>query len=391
MIYLDNSATTPLCQKAKERMESVMNDTFANPSSRHAPGLEARKLVTEARRAVLSLLGLPFLTPETAPYNLFFTSGGTEANNLAILGVAYAKERRNGRPRRIILSEGEHPSVAVPVEKLEAEGFDVRHIPTRGGALDMAALQAALTPETVLVSLMAVNNETGARYDIASAFALVKRLCPGAVTHTDAVQAFGKLPLSPKALQADMMSISAHKLGGPKGVGALVVAKEVLVAKKLSPVLFGGGQEGGLRSGTENTVGIAGFFGAVEEAKDKLNGFAAKADERRQYLIGRLPCGVQVNQPVKGAPHILSLTVPGIKSETLLHYLSAEGICVSAGSACSSNAKHASISRALVAFGLSEQEADSTVRLSFNGSESDEALDRVAEVIGVGAASLIRK
>ncbi len=387
MIYLDHSATTPLCPAARTRMLAVMDETFGNPSSKHTAGLDAKAMVNDARKAILAALQLPFITPETAPYQLFFTSGGTEANNLAVLGVATAKQYR-GRPR-IILGDGEHPSVTQPVEKMEAAGFDVVRIPTKGGAIDMEALTKALTPETILLSLMTVNNETGALYDVAPAFALAKRMCPAVVTHTDAVQAFGKLPLSPKSMNADLVTVSAHKIGGPKGMGALIVAKPVIVAKRIMPILYGGGQESGYRSGTENTVGIAGFYGAAEALDQKA--FAAAASQRRQYILDRLPDGVSPNLPEKAAPHILSLSLEGLKSETILHFLSAAGIYVSAGSACSSNTKHTVKSPALRAFGLSDNRIDSTVRISLCGHETDEELNALLTALDMAVKTLIRK
>ena len=226
-IYLDNSATTALCDEAKQAMTEAM-ECYGNPSSLHKAGLDAEHMVKKAREQVLSALGV-----RTNAGQVYFTSSGTEANNLAILGSAYAKERRAGG--RIVTTEGEHSSVEMVLRDLEKKGFDVVRIPTRDGVLDMDFASKAITKDTLLVTTMMVNNETGALYDLKALFALAKRNAPGVVTHCDAVQGFMKTIFSPAAIGADMVTVSSHKIHGPKGVGALYVSAEVLKAKKLIP------------------------------------------------------------------------------------------------------------------------------------------------------------
>lgn len=392
MIYLDNSATTPLCEAAKERMTEAI-EKFGNPSSLHSVGLDARELVTKARRDVLAALGVKErISPDSpaAKQLLVFTSGGTEANNLAVSGAAYAKP--SSAAKRIISTDSEHASISAQLDRLESEGFEIVRLSTHGGELDLDELRKALTKNTVIVSIMYVNNETGAVYDIKSAFREVKRLCPQALTHTDAVQAFGKLDVEPEKLGADLVSVSAHKIHGPKGVGALYIAKPVITAKKLSPVLFGGGQEYSLRSGTENTIGITGFGGAAAAAGSALSANRERLTELRSHLLERLAeqPEIRVNLPENPAPHIISLTLPRIKSETMLHFLSARGICVSSGSACSSNSKHTHRSPALIGFGL-EEEADFTIRVSLSPENTAEELDLLCSALADGTKTIIRR
>lgn len=447
---LDGSATTPLRPEAAAAMGRVIREVWGNPSSLHAAGLAAEREVAAARASVLAALcGMPggsaasVGTPSLpgAPSNagtLIFTSGGTEANNLAILGVARAKKRG---VRRFITTAGEHPSVEGAMKRLGDEGMDVVRLSTNGGVIDLDELKTALTPETAMVSIMLVNNETGALYPVAEAFAAVKRYGEGIVTHCDAVQAFGKLPFTPRSLGADLVTVSAHKIGGPKGVGALFVSQGVLKGKRLVPITYGGGQEGGLRPGTENTVGIAGFGAAaaafaaspsgqagealpaasLEEAlgcgkNAAVSGFGKPAAAyglnaahaaapamtaallgaaaARDYILARLPGGVVRNNPHgASSPDIVSLLLPGIKSETMLNFLSARGIYVSAGSACSS--RSGKPSPALTAFGLDAARAASTLRVSFGGdicggSASYRRLDVFLAALAEGCETLAR-
>ena len=349
-IYLDNSATTELCEEAKQAMREAM-ECYGNPSSLHPLGDAAHRLVEQARKDVMSALGV---RAGANAGQLIFTSCGTEADQLALFGTAYAKPRRKGG--RIISTDSEHSAIEKSLKALEAEGFDVVRIPTRSGVLDFDAYANALNDKTFLVTMMTVNNETGAQYDIARAFDMAKAKKNDIVTHTDAVQGFLKCRMTPQTLKADMISISGHKIHAPKGVGALYVSKEALRRRDLVPILLGGGQEDGFRSGTENVIGIAALGAAAKEGYASLNVSLAKMQELRDYaqaLLSELP--VRVNLPTGArAPHILHLTLPNIRSETMLHELSKSGICVSAGSACSSHSK--SKSPALLAFGLSENE-----------------------------------
>ena len=374
-IYLDRSATTPLTGEAKKAITDAM-ERYGNPSSLHSLGLDAEHLVNDARRAVLSALGVRNATAA----ELIFTASGTESNNTALFGTAYAKPAFRGG--RIIVSADEHPSVLEPAKRLESEGYEVVRIPCPRGVFDVDAFRAAMTPKTFLVSVMLVNNETGAINDVAAIFAAARAVNPGVVCHTDAVQAFGKLDFSPKSTGADLISVSGHKIGAPKGVGALYVSPRVTKTKSTVPFLLGGGQERGMRSGTENTLGIA-AFGAVCAGKPDLAAVSAIRDK----LIAGMPDGTRINTPDgKFYPGIISLTCLGVKSETMLHHLSSRGIFVSSGSACSSNGGHASY--VLTDFGLDPREADCTVRLSFDDSLTDGEISRVCEAVSEGVSKL---
>ncbi len=381
MIYFDNSATTPLCSEAKAAMTEAM-EQFGNPSSVHGQGAKAHAITDRARKVILKALGAPAMTPADLSA-LIFTGCGTEANNLAVFGTYHAKKYAF-RPR-FITTDSEHPSMLEPVRRLEEWGAEVVYLSTKGGKVELAELEQALTPQTVFLSMMAVNNETGACYPIQEAFAMAKKKCPGIVTHTDCVQAFGKLPLSVRNSGADLISISAHKVHGPKGVGALYVSPEIRKAKKLVPYLLGGGQENGFRSGTENVLGIAAFGGAVS-APDfgKTEACAAV----REYLLQHLPAGVQANLPPVCAPHILNLTLPDLKSETVVHFLSAKEIYVSAGSACASHGKGGS--PVLRAFGLTERQADTSIRISLANDVTVQDADAFLEALQQALSTLIR-
>lgn len=382
-IYLDNSATTPLCEGAIEAMTQAMR-CYGNPSSLHTLGHEAQKLIDAARNSIGSALGVRMMKAE----ELIFTSCGTEANNLALFGAAYAKSRRVGN--KIITTDSEHPSVEKALEALEADGFEVVRIGTRGGVLNWDQLEKALDDRVLLVTMMMVNNETGAAYDLARVFKLVKERCPSAVTHCDAVQGFLKLRFSPASIGADLLSISSHKIHGPKGVGALYVSREILRQKKLTPRLLGGGQEFGFRSGTENVIGVAGFGAAVRETGRDLDGKIQKVAALREYALLKLSAlDVTLNVPLGVcAPHILNFTLPRIKSETMLHYLSGEGIYVSSGSACSSHS-HAP-SATLLAFGLSPSDAENSIRVSLSEYNTEEEIDRFVETLKNGLNVLVR-
>ena len=383
MIYLDNSATTEISAAAKKKMIEAI-EIYGNPSSRHAMGIEARRLVDRAREQVGSALGLSRPSAE----NLIFTSCGSESNNTAILGSLYSKEKR--RHNKVITTNSEHPSVDNVMRKLEKDGFEVVRVSTRGGNIDENEFMAALDDNVALVSLMLVNNETGAVYNVARLFSAVKRRCPDAVTHCDAVQGFLKVPFTVKTLGADMISVSAHKIHGPKGVGALYVSPDIVKMKKLTPYLIGGGQESGFRSGTENIVGIVCFGEAAAEGKAKISESVGKMVALRDLCAEKaVAAGARPNIPTgQRAPHVLSLTLPDIKSETMLNFLSSKGFCVSAGSACSSHSRH--ISSSLVGFGLPEQEADCTIRVSFSEYNTEDEINAFGEALHEGIGSLVR-
>lgn len=355
MHYFDWTATTRPTARVIEKVNMAMTEEWGNPSSVHGFGGSASKMVEEARRAVLRGLGFG----REAPGRLIFTSGGTEANNLALLGAAYAKEKRG----IILISEGEHASVEECAKALESDGFTVIRIPTRGGALDLDAIRG-VKGEVSVASFMMVNNETGAVYDVAAAAKAVREKWPNAFIHTDAVQGFMKLRFTPERLGVNAVTVSAHKLGGLKGTGALYVDRESLKQKRLTPRILGGGQESGLRSGTENVAGIVAFGEAVRES---MGDFAARTEAvaalRRELEAGLAGELVQ-NVPAVALPNILSVTVPGIKSETVLNHMNAHGFCISAGSACSSHGHGMSL--ALTGFGLDSAAADCTVRISLS-------------------------
>lgn len=383
MIYLDNSATTEISAAAKKKMYDAI-ETYGNPSSRHALGLEAGRMLEKARAQVGAALGLSAPNAE----NLIFTSCGSEANDTAVLGCLYSKEKR--RQNKVITTDSEHPSVENVMRKLEKDGFEVVRLSTRGGVIDENEFEKALDANVAMVSLMLVNNETGAVYDVKKLFAIAKRRCPEVVTHCDAVQGFLKVPFTAKSLGADLISVSAHKIHGPKGVGALYVNPEIIKLKKLIPYIIGGGQEGGYRSGTENTVGIAGFGAAAEEGRASFAANVAKMTALRDLCERKAAeAGARPNVPTgMRAPHVLSLTLPQIKSETMLNFLSAKGFCVSAGSACSSHSRH--ISSSLVGFGIPETEADTTIRVSFSEYNTEDEVVAFCAALAEGIDSLVR-
>ncbi len=382
-IYLDNSATTPLCTEAIDAMTEAMA-VYGNPSSLHSVGLAAERLLDRAREAIGSALGVRVMKPG----QLIFTSCGTEATNLAIRGCVYAKTRRGAN--KIITTDSEHPATENTLHALESDGFHVVRIATRGGVLDMAQVERELDAETLMVTMMLVNNETGARYDLERVFALAKQKNPQVVTHCDAIQGFMKCKFTPASLGADLISISAHKVHGPKGVGALYVSADVLKQRRLTPILHGGGQEFGFRSGTENVIGITGFGAAVKAVLPTLGESIAKMAALREYTVLKLSAlDVRLNIPLgAAAPHIINFTLPNIKSETMLHYLSGEGVFVSSGSACSSHSREPS--RALTAFGLSAQDADCSIRVSLSAENTEADIDTFIERLRNGLCVLVR-
>ena len=388
-IYFDNSATTPLCGEAKTAMLDAM-ERYGNPSSLHDLGLDAESIVFSARKAVMSALGLRCMTKPDGR-QVIFTASGTEADNLALTGAATAKAFAPGK--KIITSDSEHPAVLETLKALEGRGFEVVKIPTVGGVPDYEMIERVADRDTILASFMLVNNETGAVYDIKRISSIIKAANPEALMHTDCVQGFLKLRFTPKMLGVDMITMSFHKVNGPKGVGALWVSPEVLKARKLSPVIFGGGQESGMRSGTENVIGIAGAGAAAKVNFERLDENIARESAVRARIIEaledetRFP-GVRLNLPEKAASHIISVRLPDIKSEVMLHSLSHEGIYVSSGSACSSNTGHGSY--VLKAFGLTDREADCTVRISLGYQNTSEEADIFLNEFSKALSGLVR-
>ncbi len=385
LIYLDNSATTPICEAALNKYIEISRDSFGNPSSLHSLGFGAEKIISEAKKTVLDSVG-------AKDSGVIFTSSGTEANNLAVIGRAHSKDRYKGRAK-IITTDSEHASVSSPFEALKSEGFKVVKIPTAGGKLDTGTLISEITPDTVLVSIMMVNNETGALYDIKTVSQIIKANAPEAYLHVDATQSYMKIPFTKASLGADMITLSSHKIEGPKGVGALVAGNRVFKEKGLSPIVLGGGQESGLRSGTENVPGIAAFAEAIRVATPNVTAWSEHTNSLRSLLISIIEgddvlSEISITKPEAHAPHILNITLPKIKSETMLHYLSSEGIYVSSGSACSSNTHHTS--SALTAYGRSAKEADSSIRISFSHRNSVSDVETLAEVLKKGVKTLAR-
>ena len=383
-IYLDNSATTPICEEAKKKMLEAM-ECFGNPSSLHKKGFESSKLIEEARSKVLNSL---FVRNGKAE-NLVFTAGGTEADNLALLGVAYAKTRRASR---IITTDSEHSAIENTLKTLENDGFDVVRLSTKNGVIDIDEFKSSMNKNTLIVSIMHVNNETGAVYNIKELFKIAKQVNPDVVTHTDAVQSYMKMKVSPMELCADLISISAHKIHGPKGIGALYISPEVIKKKQIKPIIYGGGQEFGFRSGTENLIGIAGLGAAAERGFKNIAREVNSMRELRAYALEQLEkLNVIANLP-KGecAPHIINITLPSIKSETMLHHLSSSGIYVSSGSACASNSATKKVSRALRGFGLSDFDADCSMRISFSPFNTKEDIDELVLALNAGIEKLVK-
>ena len=381
-VYLDNSATTPLSEAAKKKISEV-SEIYGNPSSLHSAGQEAEKLLITAREQILACLGV-----RKREDMLVFTSCGTEATSMALFGVAYAKKRREAT--RILTTDSEHPSVSRVMDVLAGDGFEVVRIPTKNGVLDMDTLDKALEKPIFLASFMLVNNETGAHYRVEEAFEKIKEKYPEAVAHCDAVQGFMKLNFTPASLHADLVTVSGHKIHAPKGVGALYISADMIKKKKIVPFLIGGGQEKGWRSGTENTIGIAAFGASAEDIRNRKNEIADHVAELYTYACEKLAdTGVRINRPAdRYLPNIINVTVPNIKSETVLHFLSADGVFVSSGSACSAHSH--TTSSALLAFGLTAAEADCSLRVSLSEYNTKEDIDALAASLSSAIARLVR-
>ena len=374
MIYLDNAATTRVSEAAAREAVRVMRDAYGNPSSVHDFGYDSAKALKSARKAVLSALGSNDRGDE-----LFFTSGGTESNNLAIFGAL--KTHRHGG-KTVFFSDSEHASNYRIAQTLAENGYNVRFIPTRGGKLDLDFCRENFSKDTVLISCMCANNETGALYDIAALNELRNALCPAAILHTDGVQAFCKTDFSLCSTGADLISVSGHKIHAPKGVGALYVKKGVRIAG----ILCGGGQEKDIRPGTEALPSICATAVAAEEVNRAEN--RAHVAYHARYLSERIAAElpeVTENRPAAALPYVVSLTLPSVKSEVMLRYLSAKEIYVSAGSACSS--KHRE-NRVLSAFGLDPKSADCTIRVSFCETNTTEEIDTFVGALRDGIRSL---
>lgn len=349
-IYFDNASTTRVDKDVAELMVQVMREDYGNPSSLHKRGVQAQLLVERAQKQVLSSLG-------AKKGQVLFTSGGTESNNLALFGGSDAKKRRGNR---IITTTIEHSSVLSTARELSKRGFELIEIsPESDGRINPEKLLDACNGDTILVSMMLVNNEVGSLQPILEVSKKLRAKSPNALLHTDAVQAFGKIPLSVSALGVDMLSLSGHKIHAPKGVGALYLAEKV----RITPLLYGGSQQGGLRPGTESVPMISALGLAAIKAVENLAENRSKAEETKQELLKRLSAmqNVVINSAEQNcSPFLLNCSVVGYRSETMLHFLASHGIYVSSGSACSKGAK----SHVLSAMGKSDREIDSALRIS---------------------------
>ena len=360
MIYLDNSATTKPCKEAVEAINDGLTAHWGNPSALYDFGIESAKKMMLARAQVAKALG-------SENDRVFFTAGGTEADNWAIFG---AVKRLGKRGKHIVTTAIEHPAVLNCMKDLEARGFQVTYLqPDAQGRIDVSALKSALQKDTILVSVMMVNNETGAVLPISQMAKLTHRLCPDAIFHTDAVQGFLKVPFSAKTLGADLISISSHKVHGPKGVGALYISPRL---KSFPAMMMGGGQEQGLRSGTEATPSIFGFAAACSACSQSLTADLARERQLLEYTIQKLSAmdGVVING-VQDAPHILNLSIPGVPTQNSVNILQEDGICVSAGSACAKGHR----SHVLTAMNLPGEIIDGSFRISLCRDTTEEEMD----------------
>lgn len=373
--YLDNSATTRCTEAVRDVVVHTMMEDFGNPSSKHMKGVEAERYLREAREIIAKTL-------KVNEKEIYFTSGATESNNWALIGAAMANRRAG---MHLITTAIEHAAVLMPMQYLEEQGFRVTYLPVDGrGRISLEELEKAICEDTILVSMMYVNNEVGTIEPVAEAARLVKSRNPKILFHTDAVQAYGKMTIHPRKLGVDMLSVSAHKIHGPKGIGFLYVNDKV----KIHPLMLGGGQQKGMRSGTDNVPGAAGLAQAAKEAYASLN----ESQEHLLNLKKRMMDGlnqlgekhtivIHSEEGEKSAAHIVSAAFPGIRSEVLLHALEDRGIYVSAGSACSSN-KKLPVSTVLKELHLKADQLESTLRFSFSRYTTEAEIDYCLKVLG---------
>ena len=363
-VYLDNSATTRCLPSVAALMTKIMCEDYGNPSSMHRKGVESEQYIRHAKEIIARTL-------KVQEKEILFTSGGTESDNIALIGTAFANFRSGNH---IITTKIEHPAILQTCAYLETQGFEVTYLPVdSNGIICLADLEKAMTNQTILVSIMHTNNEIGSVQPIAEAGALIKRINSNTVFHVDAVQGFGKFRIYPKKMNVDLLSVSAHKIHGPKGVGFLYMNEKV----KVKPILYGGGQQKGMRSGTENVPGVAGMALAIDEIYKDF-------EEKTEYLYAikdRFIKGLEGLEGVKvngltgrdSAPHVVSVSIAGIRSEVMLHALEDRGVYVSAGSACASNKP--ATSATLKAIGVEKQYLDSTLRFSFSVLTTEEEID----------------
>jgi len=373
MIYLDNAATTKPCPEAVQAALEAMTDNFGNPSSLHRAGLNAQLAVDRARKAIADSFG-------AAPDNIIFTSGATESNNLALRGISAAYGRKR---RRIVASAVEHASVEETLADLESKGFEVVRVsPREDGRFCPEDFLAACNEETVLLTMMYVNNETGYILPVKETFTAAKRRFKDIITHTDCVQAYMKLPVKANQLGADLISLSGHKIHGVKGVGALYIRKGVRVL----PVVTGGKQEKGIRSGTESVPLICAFGAAVEKLAPTISErweHVTSLKTRLTELLAEIE-GVEVNSPADGSPYVVNISAAGKRSEIMLHYLEGRDIYVSSGSACSKGQQ----SGVPAQFGITGKRADSALRISMTADTTEAEIEAFAQALAEGIASV---
>ena len=374
--YFDNSATTKVFDCVRDIVVKTMTEDYGNPSARHKKGMEAEQYVRQAASQIAKTL-------RVQEKEILFTSGGTESNNMALIGAAMANRRAGNH---LITTRIEHASVYNPMAFLEQQGFEVTYLKVDGeGHISLKELEESIRPDTILVSVMHVNNEIGAVEPVAEIGALIHRVNPEILFHVDAIQSYGKYEIRPKREHIDLLSVSGHKIHGPKGVGFLYIDQRV----KIHPLLYGGGQQRDLRSGTENVPGIAGLGAAAEEIYRDHAGKAAHLVKLKNHMItrmGEIPeATVNSRMDLESAPQIVSVSFAGVRSEVLLHALEEKGVYVSSGSACSSN--HPAISGTLKAVGVKKELLDSTLRFSFGMfntlEEVDYAVDALKELLPV--------
>lgn len=367
-VYFDNAATTRPYDEVYDKIALVMRECYANPSSLHSFGMKAEKEVRVSRSTLAKTLAVP-------AKDLYFTSGGTESDNISVLGYVHANIKKC---TRVVTSQIEHAAVYEPCRKLQEEGVEVRFVGVDAdGKLDLEEFEKNLTSDTGLVSVMSVNNETGAIQPISQLKAIMKQKSPLAVLHVDHVQGFTKVPMEIERWGVDLLSMSGHKIHGPKGIGALYVRDKL----RVNPVVLGGGQENNLRSGTHSVYDIAGFALAAQMtmADKESEKTAAVMRKARDLIQERIP-NIRINTPEKGAaPHVLNVSFLGLRAEVLLHALEAHRIYVSTGSACSSNRPERS--RTLLAMGLTREEVDSAIRFSFSRFNTEDEVEYLINIL----------
>ncbi len=368
--YLDNAATTRVMDPVKEIVVRAMTEDYGNPSSKHKKGMDAEHYIKEARAIIARTL-------RVQDKEIVFTSGGTESNNMALIGGAFANQRAG---KHIISTRIEHASVYQPLAFLESQGFEVTYLTVDSdGHIFLEELKQAIRPDTILVSVMYVNNEIGAVEPIGEIGRLIKEIDPGILFHVDGIQAYGKYEIRPKREGIDLLSVSGHKIHGPKGTGYLYINEKA----KIRPLIYGGGQQKDMRSGTENVPGVAGLGAAAQEMYRDLSGHIEQMVRLKDHLIDRMGeierAVVNSKKGLEGAPHIVSVSFQGVRSEVLLHALEERKIYVSSGSACSSN--HPAISGTLKAVGIKREFLDSTLRFSLGMYNTQKELDYAIQVL----------